>query len=75
MTQARRQSKSGNAVQTGHNNPRILNVRLTPEESAMLEHYRERLQHRYGNKVRVTFKTVVLEALETLGQRLERTDD
>jgi ribosomal protein L10 len=49
----------------------MLNIRLNDEEAQQIEAFRQTLQEHYGSKVRVTQKTVILTALETLSEKLE----
>lgn len=56
-----------------------LSVRMTHEEMQKLERLRDAMQKRikasqYGHYVRVTQKTVILEALDALEKRLQDLD-
>lgn len=50
---------------------RLFNTRLTDDDYARLERLRDRLQERYGPRVRVTYRTVIQEAMDTLEKRLD----
>lgn len=50
------------------------NLRLTDGEYEQLERLRERLQQRYGETVRVSQKTVFLEALRALQGYYDKLD-
>ena len=52
----------------------ILHVRMPDEELERVERLRERLQAKMGPHVRVTQRTVILEALERLQTHFDRLD-
>lgn len=51
-----------------------LSLRMTDGEMEAIENMRERLQRRAGIGVRVTQKTVIVQALELLAKRLDDLD-
>jgi hypothetical protein len=55
--------------------PQSVNIRLSADEAQLLQKFRARLQAKHGKNVRVSFKTVVLEALDELDAALRREEE
>jgi hypothetical protein len=55
-------------------NTKYLNIRLSEEEYSEVERLKERLQNQMGKTVRVTTKTVFLEALKQLQAYYDKLD-
>jgi len=53
---------------------RVFGVKVSNEEMERIESLRVRLQNRAGSHVRVTSRTVLLEALDRLESHLERLE-
>ena len=49
-----------------------INVRLSDDEAKVFERFRRELQKKHGPSVRVTQKTVFIEALSKLGKAIEQ---
>ena len=52
----------------------VINVRLTDEEVSQLNDYQKLLEEQFGVGVRVTQRTVIVKALEALGNTLNRAE-
>lgn len=53
---------------------RVFGVKVSDEEMQRIDQLRERLQRRSGEHVRVTSRTVLLEALDRLEAHLDRLE-
>lgn len=51
-----------------------VNLHMSPDEAARMEAVRQRLQARQGQRYRVTYRIVLLEALDALEGYLDRID-